>query len=382
MDVTDLGGHINLNTSGGNDNLTSGDCMTCHFDTPHSGPDATNTHYCAACHTDAGTGPNKSTILFEENKHGRTLCVDCHVADGTYHQNNPRGSVANTSYANRYNPGDANITDCVDCHYGSNLDDAPFHAPGAGSHITNFNINVCASCHDGDGESTIIGTIHSLSVENRNNIKPAISTPLLSSDTVTKGTSVIITATASVVGVYNLVDGAQYRIENATGEVTAWTPMNADDGNFNGTNENVNITINTSTMLGDYTVQVRAMGGGKAQSSLIRYYPMNGDVSLPLSTTLTVEPPKGYINGTVTNGTSPVSDAVVYTTGASTTTDSNGNYSLKLLAGTYNVTASKQPEYIDNTTASGIVVEVDITNNQDIVLALKPVGEIRGVVTN
>ncbi|TFH46065.1 MAG: hypothetical protein E4G94_03275, partial [ANME-2 cluster archaeon] len=112
VDVTDLGGHINLNTSGGNDNLTSGDCMTCHFDTPHSGPDATNTHYCAACHTDAGTGPNKSTILFEENKHGRTLCVDCHVADGTYHQNNPRGSVANTSYANRYNPGDANITDC------------------------------------------------------------------------------------------------------------------------------------------------------------------------------------------------------------------------------------------------------------------------------
>ncbi|TFH46300.1 MAG: hypothetical protein E4G94_02700, partial [ANME-2 cluster archaeon] len=159
VDVIDLGGHINLNTSGGNDNLTSEDCMTCHFDNPHSGPDATNTHYCAACHTAAGSGPNKSTILFEENKHGRTLCVDCHLADGTYHQDNPRGSVANTLYVNRYNPGDANITDCVDCHYSSNLDDAPFHAPGAGSNITNFNINVCASCHDGDGESTIIGTI-------------------------------------------------------------------------------------------------------------------------------------------------------------------------------------------------------------------------------
>ncbi|TFH44084.1 MAG: hypothetical protein E4G94_04010, partial [ANME-2 cluster archaeon] len=330
-----LGLHSTLS---GTSEIEDGDCETCHFASFPMIPGAansSNTHYCENCHTDAGTGPNKSTILFEENKHGRTLCVDCHVADGTYHQENPRGSVANTLYVNRYNPGDLNVTDCVDCHYSSNLDDAPFHAPGAGSHVTVFTISECKSCHD--GESTIIGTIHSLSVENRNDINPAVTTPVLSSDIVTKGTSVTITATASVGGVYNLVDGAQVRIENATGEVIPWTPMYADDGDFEGTSEAVNITINTSTMLGDYTVLVRAMGGGKAQSNLYKYYPMNGDVSVPLSTTLTVEQPKGYINGTVTNGTSPVSDAVVYTTGASTTTDSNGNYSLKLLAGTYNV---------------------------------------------
>ncbi|MCL7414026.1 MAG: hypothetical protein M8353_10515, partial [ANME-2 cluster archaeon] len=150
INETDLGRHININiTIGGIGNLTSEDCIGCHFDNPHSGPDATNTYYCIDCHTTAGTGPSKSSILFEENKHGRTLCIDCHLADGTYHQEDPRGSVANILYVNRYNPGDVNVTDCIDCHYGSNLDDAPFYAPGAGSHITSLEISSCRGCHAG-----------------------------------------------------------------------------------------------------------------------------------------------------------------------------------------------------------------------------------------
>ncbi|MCL7414255.1 MAG: immune inhibitor A, partial [ANME-2 cluster archaeon] len=109
-----LGLHSTLN---GTSDVDNGDCETCHFSNPHAGPNTANTFYCEDCHTPAGTGPNKSTIEFEEKKHGRASCVDCHVADGIYHQNNPRGSVVNTSYANRYNPGDVNVTDCIDCHY-------------------------------------------------------------------------------------------------------------------------------------------------------------------------------------------------------------------------------------------------------------------------
>ncbi|TFH46598.1 MAG: hypothetical protein E4G94_02070, partial [ANME-2 cluster archaeon] len=385
--AANLGPHSNFTGTSAVDN---GDCDTCHNKSGGSvpmipgGANSINTYYCEDCHTSGGSGPNISSIFFTDKGHGEAACADCHVADGTYHQGNPRGAVSNTTYVNRDVTGDTTVTNCADCHYASNLDDAPFYAPGAGNHLITFGgtVGACATpgCHE--GQSTMVETIHSLSGENRNNINPAVTTPVLSSDTVTKGTAVIITATASVGGVYNLVDGAQYRIENATGEVVPWTPMNADDGDFEGTSEAVNVTIDTSGMLGDYTVQVRAMGGGEAQSNLIKYYPMNGDVSDPLSTTLTVEPPKGYINGTVTSGTSPVSGAVVYTTGASTTTDSNGNYSLKLLAGTYNVTASKQPEYIDNTTASGILVVVGMTEIQNIELTLKPVGNIMGIVTN
>ena len=35
---------------------------------------------------------------FDDKKHGEVTCINCHVADGRYHQGNPRGSVANSSY--------------------------------------------------------------------------------------------------------------------------------------------------------------------------------------------------------------------------------------------------------------------------------------------
>ena len=386
VSAVDLGLHSSFSGTSAVDNT---DCDTCHNKSGNSvpmvpdGADSSNTYYCVDCHTLTGSGPNMSSITFVDKEHGEATCIECHVADGTYHQDNPRGAVANTSYVNRSNPGDFNVTNCADCHYASNLDDAPFNAPGAGNHIFTYGgaSGACATpgCHA--GKPTMVDTIHSLSGANNNFQNPSISIPILSSNIATKGNDVTIAAIASVGGTYDLVDGAQYRIENASGEIIPWTPMYVVDGDFNGTSENVSVTINTSTMLGDYTIQVRGMGGGIAQSASVRYYPMNGDVSGALSTTLTVEPPKGYINGTVTSGGSPVADAVVSTTGASTTTDVNGNYSLRLLEGTYDVTASKEPAYTDNT-VSGVVVIVDTTTIQDIVLIQKPLGEISGVVTN
>ncbi|MDF1531844.1 MAG: carboxypeptidase-like regulatory domain-containing protein [ANME-2 cluster archaeon] len=209
--------------------------------------------------------------------------------------------------------------------------------------------------------------------------KPSITTPVLSSRNVTTGKHVSITATVSLGATYAFVDGAQYRITNASGELVPWTPMYSIDGNFDGTSEVISITINSSNMLGTYTIQVRGMAGGKAQSDTARYYPMNGDVSVPLSTILTVEPPRGYINGTITSSGLPVAGATVSTTGVSSITDSNGNYSLKLFEGTYNVSASKLPEYYDNSVI-GVEVMVYNTTIKNIVLNAKPKGLVHGRV--
>ncbi|MCL7413098.1 MAG: carboxypeptidase regulatory-like domain-containing protein, partial [ANME-2 cluster archaeon] len=388
VSTPDIGLHSTLS---GTSVLDNGDCDTCHNKSGISvpmipgGANSSNTYYCADCHTGTGTGPNISTIQFTDKQHGEVSCVDCHIADGTYHQDNPKGAVANTMYVNRFVPGDTTVTNCADCHYASNLDDAPFYAPGAGSHVTIYGggIGACSSpgCHVGTDTNTMTETMHNLSGDDIGTQNPVITTPVLSLSTVTSGTAVIVTTTASVGGTYDLVDGAQYRIENSTGEVVAWTPMNADDGDFDGTSETVNVTIDTSGMLGNYTIQVRAMGGGIAQSNLIRYYPMNGDVSGVLSTTLTVESPKGYINGTITSSGLPVAGALVSTKGVSSVSDSNGNYSLRLLAGTYNVSVSKLPEYDDNL-VTGVEVTVETTTIQDIPITTRPLGTIQGTVKN
>ena len=70
-------------------------------------------------------------------------CMDCHVADGIYHQGNPRGSVANLTYVNRFTTTNIITTDCADCHGAANLDDAPFNAPGGGTHVAGTCLGGC-----------------------------------------------------------------------------------------------------------------------------------------------------------------------------------------------------------------------------------------------
>ncbi|MDO8726387.1 MAG: carboxypeptidase-like regulatory domain-containing protein, partial [Candidatus Methanoperedens sp.] len=94
---------------------------------------------------------------------------------------------------------------------------------------------------------------------------------------------------------------------------------------------------------------------------------------------LTITSPTGYANGTVSGSFGNINGAIVSTnTMVSTTTDINGKYSFRLTNGTYILTASKEPEYYPNS------VEVTVTANstitQDIILTLKPTGNITGNV--
>jgi parallel beta-helix repeat protein len=87
----------------------------------------------------------------------------------------------------------------------------------------------------------------------------------------------------------------------------------------------------------------------------------------------------GYLNGTVTSNGSAVSGACIITTGANTTSDPDGVYSLIVPAGTYNITVTKQPTHNDSKVAGIIVNSSDITT-LDIVLSQKPTGTITGIV--
>ncbi len=372
----DLGKHSTLNGSSAVDN---GDCKTCHYRTfpmVKGAVNNSNTYFCADCHTSAGTGPNKSSIIFTDRKHGEVSCMDCHAADGRYHQDDPRGAIANQTYVNRYLPGNTTVTDCADCHYASNLDDAPFNAPGAGTHSK----NACSDggCHNA-GTITMVQTVHHIDPQVSGWI-PTITAPTLSASSVPQGMNVTVNATVTVNSFYNFVDGAQYRIMSGGTPILPWTPMSPVNSSFDRATEDVTATISTNIPVGTYTVEVRGMGGGPAQNTTIRYYPMNGDISATQSTTFTVQPPKGYINGTVTSGGSALTGATVFTIGASTTSDVDGTYSLNVPAGTYDVTASKQPTHSDNTT-TGVVVTQSNTTILYIVIEQKPTGTLSGIVT-
>ncbi len=91
--------------------------------------------------------------------------------------------------------------------------------------------------------------------------------------------------------------------------------------------------------------------------------------------------PDGYINGTVLSNGAGISSAVVTAnTSISTITSISGFYSLKVPAGTYYLTAIREPEYYPN---NSVVVEIqESTVAQDIYLDEKPKGIIAGSVRN
>lgn len=374
----DLGLHSNLS---GTSDVENGDCRTCHFETfamVSGAVNESNTYLCKNCHTYPVTGPNESSIKFTDREHGEAACRDCHIADGTYHQDNPRGSVANTTYVDRDQGGSTTITECPDCHYASNLDDVPFFAPGGGNHTA----SACSTggCHNGSG--TMISTIHYLNPEDDgDSTNLSISVPVLNTSIVYPGTYVSVNATVSATGDYHFVDGAQYRIMSGMNEIRQWSPMWAVGGNFNGSNKVAISVFQTNLPAGTYSIEVRGMAGGPAQNASIRYYPMNGNVSLSQSTTLTVLPGMGYINGTVTYGSYPIKGVYVSTTSDNNTTGSDGNYSLRLPEGIYTVNASKQPEYYISSVTGVVVNGWNSTTIVNINLERKPNGSISGIVT-
>jgi hypothetical protein len=103
-----------------------------------------------------------------------------------------------------------------------------------------------------------------------------------------------------------------------------------------------------------------------------------GSFKFPTCTT----EPTGTLTGMVMDGASvPLSGAIIDVSGGYTTiTDTNGNYSLTLVAGTYSVTASKYG-YVSST-VSGVVVTPPGTTTQNFMLISAPRSTVSGVVTD
>jgi hypothetical protein len=331
-------------------------------------------------------------------QHGSNKCKNCHAPD-IYHSQGtagPKGRVENPGWQ-LISPIDN--AGCHDCHSTHNGLDEPFHGPGIDPRVSNLqgaiiqgsyhartnqlrNGSDCSfSCH--------LTTVHNVR-EFKDSNKPKLENLSLSPSSVIINSPVTITANGSSISTSTSlqVEAAQYQIEdNANNMIQDWTAMNAEDGKFDSLIEKINATINTTGMPeGTYKVYVRVMASAPRTNLSILYYPQNGDWSAPLETTLIIEQPKGFINGTVRNGSisgNEIQGVTVRTnTDVSTVTDISGFYSLRLPNGTYALTATKDPEYYPNITIPVRTVTAYFTEDQDIIMKEKPTGTISGVVTN
>ncbi len=210
---------------------------------------------------------------------------------------------------------------------------------------------------------------------------PSITLPILSSSLVQQGTNVTVIATVTVNSFYNFVDGAQYRIMSGGTPVLPWTPMSPVNISFDGATEDAAATISTNIPVEHIQLKFAAWREVRHRMHRSGYYPMNGDISSTNSTTLTIQPPKGYINGTVTSGGLAVQGVYVSTAGANDTTKPDGSYLLEVPEGTYTVNASKQPTHYDSTVTRVVVTSLN-TTTANIVLEEKPTGTLSGTVTN
>ena len=383
-DTSKFGRHAKINTSDdpNPNNVTDADCMTCHFGTADGSmkmklgaANYSNTYFCDDCHVSGGRNPAEYAIISGTYKkdglsHGSTDCKWCHIAgaslprplpsDLRYHPNGPIGTAAGKS--------------CLTCHYSANLPDLPFHAPGE-AHESD--ITQCSYCHaqsEGQVDNHLVIPINS-------NTPPLISGLSVTTPVFT-GSPIKIEATVNEDMMQ--IAAAQYQIRNGSNIVKDWTNMSPKDGRFNSLSEVVNASIDTSTLLGTYTLYIKGMasapktGGGP-------YYPLNGQWSKDdfYFTQFTVKQPEGYDNGTVygTLGVKLAGAKVSTNTGVYTYTNETGFYSLSLVNGTYQLTASKEPEYYPNSSVS-VTVTAFTTVTQDIILTAKPTGNITGKVTN
>jgi len=87
----------------------------------------------------------------------------------------------------------------------------------------------------------------------------------------------------------------------------------------------------------------------------------------------------GYINGTVYENSNGLSNAIAAVNYTSVLTNSLGNYTLNLTAGTYIVNISKMPEYYSNSSSS-ITVSDSSSTLYNTTLTKKPTGSITGRV--
>ncbi|NJD53673.1 MAG: hypothetical protein FIB07_12485 [Candidatus Methanoperedens sp.] len=326
--------------------MTSGDALAYNKD-------------CNNCHNPSNSSYGNATLITTGHI-GKATCNGCHV-DGSapdLHNESLGFPVTfncrscHTTYADKY--GAANLS---------------------GTNMADYSTCGGNNCHLG------ISSTGSLDTLAKHNVDRTFSGTAGSTDTVylnnnvsltvTKGVPVEVTARIKdAPGAASRVGGAEYYIDVDPGQGKG-IPMDPSDGYYNavkGNWENINATLDTGNLSdGNHTVFVRGMDIGKQWSA-----PMNAQLVIQ---------PLGYINGTVTSNSVALAGAIITTTDANTITLENGNFSLRVPAGTYNVTASKQPTHYDNTSTDVMVA----SGNTTIILldlAKKPTGNISGMVTN
>jgi hypothetical protein len=279
--------HANINTSDGVGVVSNFDCWTCHFERDMN---RSHVYLCDSCHVNgSGVVPvNDSSLIITGFQHGLNDCKDCHAPD-TYHVSGsvgPRGRVENPGWS-LISPVD--FAGCQDCHYNYNGQDVPFHAPGKDHYNTggqNNGSDCGFSCHGSPTDPHSVNGIDGT-------LKPVVSLSL-SNSTVNSSESVVLNATA----VDNMmqVELIRYQLRDSAGSVvTSWSDLVPVDGRFDSKSETGTVTIDTSGLFGNYTVEVRAMAGAPRNVSTQRYYPDNGDWSTMQTAVFTVMRP-GYID--------------------------------------------------------------------------------------
>ncbi|NJD53672.1 MAG: hypothetical protein FIB07_12480 [Candidatus Methanoperedens sp.] len=313
---------------------------------------------CNSCHNPSNSSYGNGTLITKSHT-GRGTCNGCHV-------NGSASDLHNSSL------GMPLTTSCKSCHttYASK-----YNAPNlTGTPMVDYSTCNGGNCHGTD----ISNSLDTLARHNADRTYPgtggSTDTVYLNNNvslTVTKGTTVEVTARVKdAPGAASRVGGAEYYIDIDPGQGKG-IPMSAADGLYDaarGNWENINVTIDTGSLSdGNHTIFVRSVDIGKQWSP-------------SKNATLFVQS-LGYINGTATSSGVPLAGAIITTTGANTTTSADGNFSLRVPAGTYNVTASKQPTHYDNTSMGVVVVPGNITTIL-LDLAKKPTGNISGVVSS
>ena len=372
VDNVQMGRHANLNITDGQDNVTDADCIVCHYGAGtmrmiEGAANNSNTYFCEDCHTTGGSGikrPSDPALIKDGIIHGSADCKWCHIAGDAlqeplpaglrYHQNGPGGTAARKN--------------CLDCHYYSNLPEIPFHAPGI---VHSADLIECTFCHS-QADNHLVTPLSSGTL-------PLVSDMSVTSH-VTSGIPVKVRAV--VTDDMTMIAAAQYQVRNGATIIIDWTNMTPEDGRFDSSNEIVNASIDTSNLNGTFRIYVKGMASAYKTNISLPYYPLNGHWSSIYDAQFRVDPPNGYINGTVTgNSSEGIAGVIVVTdTGMSATTDGSGFYSLSLTNGTYRLTASKEPEYYPNSSVLiAVTARTSITSN--IILDEKPTGNITGIVT-
>jgi len=400
-------------------------CNDCHINGNYSAPEIDNHRqgaaiptnvYCSACHINSineynysinasishyGTNTSLVTTVNRTQKPEFGFMTQADAQKYNKDCNNCH-NPSNSSYGNAtqiLTPHISRAT-CNECHVDGNASD--LHNGSLGMPVT-FN---CRSCHttyaDKYGAPNMTGTLmasksscqgsgchgdgitDSMDTLARHNYNrnyagtPGITDTVYlngqASISVTKGSQVYITTRVNDYNAFGTtasrVGGAEYYIDVDLGQGKG-IPMVAADGYYDAVNanwENVTASLDTNALSdGSHKIYVRGMDIGKQWSA-------------PKNATLFIQS-SGYINGTVMNDSAAVPGVYVYIPGANDTTGSDGNYSVRVFAGTYTVNASKLPEY-NNFSVSGIVVTPLNTTILDITIQEKLAGTIRGTVRN